>query len=165
MSMRVLLALSICFLSLVTSALAQSEPLQPGDNLQISVWQDPKLDRKVVVGPDGMISFPLAGHIKTTGMTPQASRKGSESSGCRRTIPGALDITVSLADVNKEAEALTTPRFFVTGEVQKPGPYVLRPGTSVVQAFALAGGLGIYAAPPADSSSPASSWRRFNFHL
>jgi polysaccharide biosynthesis/export protein len=143
--MRLFLALFV-FLGAATSALAQSEPLQPGDNLQISVWQDPKLDRKVVVGPDGMVSFPLAGHIKTTGMTPQDLEKALKDR-LQKNYSEQLDITVSLADVNKDSEALTTPRFFVTGEVQKPGPYVLRPGTSVAQGLALAGGLGLYAAP------------------
>ena len=80
-------------------AFAQSEPLQPGDTLQISVWQDPKLDRQVVVGPDGMISFPLAGHIKAGGITPQAS-KICCAHACRKTTPSKLDITVSLAAVN-----------------------------------------------------------------
>ncbi len=61
--MRALLALLFCCVFL-TSARAQVEPLHIGDSLQISVWQDPKLDRKVVVGPDGMVSFPLAGHLQ-----------------------------------------------------------------------------------------------------
>src|ERR1022692_3100824 len=71
MSMRALLAL-LFFCGFATAAIAQLEPLRAGDRLQISVWQDPKLDRFVIIGPDGMISFPLAGHIKASGMTSQA---------------------------------------------------------------------------------------------
>src|ERR1035437_4523325 len=52
----------------------------------------------------------------------------------------------ALADVNKDEEAETKPRVYVTGEVQKPGPYILRPSTNVVQALTQAGGPGIYAA-------------------
>ena len=55
----------VVFLRFLTTAIAQLEPLHAGDSIQISVWQDPKLDRMVVVGPDGMISFPLAGHIQS----------------------------------------------------------------------------------------------------
>jgi len=142
--MRVLLAVLFCC-GFFTSAFAQIEPLRPGDTVQISVWQDPKLDRKVVVGPDGMISFPLAGHLKAGGLTPQALEDALKAR-LKKNYSGDLDITVSLADVNKDAEALTTPRFFVTGEVQKPGPYVLRQGTNIVQGLAQAGGLGLYAA-------------------
>ncbi len=58
---------------------------------------------------------------------------------------GTLDITVSLLATNKIDEE-QKPRFFVTGEVNKPGPYLLRSGTSVVQAIAMAGGLGQFAA-------------------
>jgi protein involved in polysaccharide export with SLBB domain len=57
------------FIGLVTLAgLAQAQQpryvLQPGDTLDISVLQDPTLNRKIVIGPDGTISFPLAGHIR-----------------------------------------------------------------------------------------------------
>lgn len=142
--MRVLLAL-LFFCSFLTSASAQLEPLRAGDTLLISVWQDPKLDRKIVVGPDGMISFPLAGHLKAGGLTPQELENAIRSR-LQKNYSEKLDITVALADVNKDEEAATKPRVYVTGEVQKPGPYLLRPGTSVMQAIAQAGGLGIYAA-------------------
>ena len=142
--MRVLLAL-LFFCGFLTSAVAQVEPLRAGDVLQISVWQDPKLDRKVVVGPDGMISFPLAGHIKAGGMTPQ-QLEDVLVGRLQKNYTGQLDVTVSLADVNKDEEAESKPRVYVTGEVLKPGPYILRPRTSVMQAIAQAGGLGPYAA-------------------
>ena len=38
------------------------------------------------------------------------------------------------------------PRFFVTGEVSRPGPYIIRTRTTVLQAIAMAGGLGPFAA-------------------
>ena len=142
--MRVVAAI-LFFFTLMTGAFAQTEPLRPGDKVQISVWQDPKLDRTVVVGPDGMIAFPLAGHVNTSGMTPQALENVLKER-LQKNYSGQLDITVSLNDINKDSEALTTPRFFVTGEVQKPGPYLLRNGTTIVQGIALAGGLSIYAA-------------------
>ena len=142
--MRVVLAL-LFTLGLLTSALAQVEPIQPGDKLQISVWQDPKLDRTVVVGPDGNISFPLAGHIKTTGMTPQKLEDALKQR-LQKNYSEPLNITVSLAEVNANAIALTTPRVYVMGEVQKPGPYTLRSDTTIAQALAQAGGLGLYAA-------------------
>jgi polysaccharide export outer membrane protein len=142
--MRVLLAILFSCVFL-TSASAQLEPLRAGDTILITVWQDPKLDRKVVIGPDGMISFPLAGHIKAGGMTPQALESALKSR-LQKNYSGELDVTVSLGDVNKEQEAETKPRFFVTGEVQKPGPYLLTQATNVVQALTQAGGLGIFAA-------------------
>lgn len=143
--MRVLLA--VLFLGgFLTSAFAQLEPIHPADTLQITVWQDPKLDRKIVVGPDGMISFPLAGHIKAGGLTTKELEEALKAR-LKKNYSGELDINVTLGDINKDEEANYKPRVFVTGEVQKPGPYILRPKTDVVQALAQAGGLGIFAAP------------------
>jgi len=142
--MRVVFAL-LFTVGLLTSALAQVQPIQPGDSLQISVWQDPKLDRTVVVGPDGSIAFPLAGHINTTGMTPQ-KLEDTLKERLQKNYSEPLNITVSLAAVNANAIALTTPRVYIMGEVQKPGPYTLRTDTTIAQALAQAGGLGLYAA-------------------
>ena len=38
------------------------------------------------------------------------------------------------------------PKIFVTGEILRPGPYNVRQATTLVQAIALAGGLGPFAA-------------------
>jgi polysaccharide biosynthesis/export protein len=142
--MRMLLGL-LLFCGFLTSAAAQIAPLQPGDSIHISVWQDPKLDRQLVVGPDGMISFPLAGHIKAAGLTPQAL-ENTLRRRLQKNYTSRLDITVSLAAINKDAENASQPRIYITGEVLKPGPYVIRPNTNVMQALALAGGLGPFAA-------------------
>ena len=141
--MRIFFAL-LFFGGFLTSAVAQ-EPLRPGDVLQISVWQDPKLDRRVVIGPDGMISFPLAGHLRAGGMTAQALENALKAR-LQKNYTGALDVTVSLNDVNQNSEAENKPRIYVTGEVLKPGPYFVKPAINVMQAIALAGGLGPFAA-------------------
>jgi polysaccharide biosynthesis/export protein len=142
--MRVMLAL-LFFCAFLTSATAQVEPLHTGDTLQISVWQDPKLNRQVVVGPDGMISFPLAGHIRAAGLTTQQLESALRRR-LQKNYNTRLDITVSLAALNKEEAALTKPRVYITGEVLRPGPYVILKDTTVIQALALAGGLAPFAA-------------------
>ena len=143
--MRGYLSLVLLFCALATNAFAQSEPLQPGDTLQISVWQDPKLDRQVVIAPDGMISFPLAGHIKAAGITTQALENLLRAR-LRKNYTERLDITVSLAAVNPSEALETKPRVYITGEVLKPGPYPAKPAIDIAQAIALAGGLSPFAA-------------------
>ena len=128
-----------------TGAFAQSEPLQPGDTIQISVWQDPKLDRQVVIAPDGMISFPLAGHLKAEGLTTQALENLLRAR-LRKNYSERLDITVSLAAVNPTDVIETKPRVYISGEVLKPGTYPLKPPITIAQAIALAGGLSPFAA-------------------
>ena len=97
-----------------------------------------------MVGPTGLISFPLAGQLKAGGLTPQALEKALRSK-LRDKYTGSLDITVSLIATTKQDDE-QKPRFYVTGEVNKPGPYVLRAGTTVMQAIAMSGGLGQFAA-------------------
>ena len=143
--MRVLLA--ICFLcSLLVPALARENTLNPGDTLQITVWQDPKLNRTVVVAPDGTIGFPLAGHLKAAGRTPEQLENALRER-LSKNYTGKLDITVSLATVNQQEQAELKPKVYVTGEVLRPGPYIIQPpSTTVIQAITLAGGLGPFAA-------------------
>lgn len=143
--MRVVLALCFIVFGFVSAAFAQADPIQSGDTLQISVWQDPKLDRQVVVGPDGMISFPLAGHIKASGITTQALENLLRGR-LQKNYTGKLDITVSLAAVNQDENSANKPRVYVSGEVLKPGPYSLKPPIDVAQAISLAGGLSPFAA-------------------
>ena len=92
--MRAVLAF-LFLMALGTGAFAQLEPLHPGDTITITVWQDPKLDRKLVIGPDGMISFPLAGHIKAGGMTTSALENALKSR-LQKNYSGDLDVTVAL---------------------------------------------------------------------
>ncbi|RMF96724.1 MAG: sugar ABC transporter substrate-binding protein, partial [Candidatus Schekmanbacteria bacterium] len=44
------------------------------DVLDIFVWNNPDLSRKVTVRPDGMISLPLVNDVKAKGLTPMALR-------------------------------------------------------------------------------------------
>ena len=142
-SMRVLLVL-LFFCGFLTNAVAQ-EPLHPGDSVSITVWQDPNLNRTVVVGPDGMIGFPLVGQIKAGGLTPQALENLLRNR-LQKNYTGELDVSVALAAVNREAEDETRPRVYITGEVLRPGPYFTKPRINMMQAIALAGGLSPFAA-------------------
>ena len=142
--MRILLAL--LFLGgFATAALAQT--IKSGDSLSISVLQDPKLDRQVIVDPRGQIAFPLAGHIRARGLTPQAV----ENIIKERVKPNyneALYVTVAFVSAAKPdiPEEDLKPKIFITGEVIRPGSYVVRQKTTLMQAISLAGGLGPFAA-------------------
>jgi polysaccharide export outer membrane protein len=140
--MRALLA-ALFFCGFLTTADAQA--LRPGDSVHISVWQDPKLDQTVIIGPDGTFGFPLAGHIRAGGLSPQAIESELRTR-LQKNYTGPLDITVSLVGVNKDDEDSTKPRVYITGEVLRPGPVIIKPRIDLMQAIALAGGLGPFAA-------------------
>ena len=144
LSMRILMIL-LCLGIWVSGAKAQT--LKVGDNLSISVLQDPKLDRNVVVDPSGEIAFPLAGHIRARGLTPQALENILRAKLQPNYKDDHLDITVAVANSPKDIpEDDLKPKIFITGEVVRPGSYIVRQPTTLMQAIALAGGVGPYAA-------------------
>ena len=110
----------------------------------ISVYQDPKLDRQVLIGPTGMISFPLAGQIKAGGLTPDALANVIKSR-LRGKFTEEPDVTVSLVSAKIIEEDLK-PKVFITGEVLRPGPFVMRTKLDLMQAIAVAGGFSPFAA-------------------
>ena len=106
------------------------------DVLEIAVWREPDLSRTMPVRPDGKIAMPLVGEIEAAGLTPnelQAKVKAGLS-------PYVKDVavTVMVREVNG-------PRFYVLGEVPRPGGFPLRGSLTVTQALALAGGKGEFA--------------------
>jgi polysaccharide biosynthesis/export protein len=142
--MRILFVL-VCLALGATAAHAQT--LKTGDSLSITVLQDPKLDRNVVVDPSGQIAFPLAGHIRARGLTPQALEKILIARLKDNYKDDHLDVTVAVANSPKDIpEEDLKPKIFITGEVTRPGPYVVRQKTTLMQAISLAGGVGPYAA-------------------
>ena len=58
--MRILLFL-VLLLGCANATQAHAQALQPGDVVTISVYQDPKLDRQVLIGPTGHDFIPLGG--------------------------------------------------------------------------------------------------------
>ena len=136
-------ALIVFALFLCSAAVAREGPytLQAGDKLEISVWQDPSLNRAVIIAPDGMLSFPLVGHIRAAGMTVQSLEKElAKRLGKNYQTPPQVTVTLS------EVTATGASQVFITGEVNKPGPYPIASGMTVMQAIALSGGFGRFAA-------------------
>ena len=128
-----------------TASVADAQTLKSGDSLSISVMQDSKLDRSVIIDPSGQIAMPLAGHIQASGLTPQALENVIKNRLRSNYKDESLDVSVGLTNAAIPEEDLK-PKVFITGEVLRPGSYVVRQKTTLMQAIALAGGLGPYAA-------------------
>lgn len=107
------------------------------DVLDINVWKEPELSRaSVAVRPDGMISMPLIGVIKVSGLTlPQI--QGTLTERFKRYLSVA-QVTVTVADIKSKV-------VYVTGEVNKPGVYSLVAPIGVFQLIIKAGGLTPFA--------------------
>ena len=145
---RHLLAWLIAGLCVAGPAQAQTEIagdwlLAPGDRIDISVLEDPSLNRQALVRPDGKISMPLAGAIAVAGLTPEAVQ-GLIRRRLAKDFIEPPNVTVSLIALGIEDE----PAFYVLGEVARPGRFTFDEETpvTVLQALALAGGLEVFAA-------------------
>lgn len=108
----------------------------PDDLLDISVWKEDTLQRKVVVRPDGKISFPLIGEIMAMSISAGDLQK-EITQRLRKFIPDPV-ITVVV-------EKVSSNKIYVIGEVKSSGQYQVGQYLDVVQALALAGGLTAYA--------------------
>jgi polysaccharide export outer membrane protein len=108
----------------------------PGDVVEISVWKDESLSRELVVPPDGVISFPLIGDIKTEFMTVGALRKK---------VSKLLAVYIPDATVTVILKELNSLRAYVIGKVNKPGQYAISLDTTVMQILSIAGGLNPFA--------------------
>jgi polysaccharide export outer membrane protein len=145
--MRMIGVLACLGLLAVSATAALAQTLKPGDTLSITVLQDSKLDRTVTVDPGGKVAFPLAGHIRASGLTPEAFENILKSKLKSNYKDDNLDVTGAGASAPKDIpEEDLKPRIYITGEVLRPGPYVVRQKTTLMQAISLAGGVGTYAA-------------------
>ncbi len=98
-----------------------------------------------MIDPSGQIAMPLAGRIRAGGITPQALENIIKQRLKNNYKDESLDVTVALTNSSVPEEDLK-PKVFITGEILRPGSYVVRQKTTLMQAIALAGGLGPYAA-------------------
>jgi len=116
--------------------LAPEYRIAPGDVVQVFVWREADLSCEVRVRTDGNLTVPLIGDLLAVGKTPR--ELAAELGQALAQYVNSPVVTVTL----KESSAL---RFFVLGEVDKPGEYPLLGRTTVMQALALAGGFREYA--------------------
>jgi len=100
------------------------------DVLEISVYNEPDLNKTIRVSPEGTISFPLLGNIPVIGLTAKEleAKIADMLSGDFLLNP---QVTVFIREYSKVS---------VLGQVQKSGAYELKSGTTIIHAIALAGG-------------------------
>ncbi|MBL1264880.1 polysaccharide biosynthesis/export family protein [Methylomicrobium sp. RS1] len=129
---------SLLWLSHPLFALADdSYRLNPGDRLEITVWEEEKLKQEIVVLPDGTISFPLVRqHVTAAGKTTD------ELVGTLRSLLGQF---IADAEINVRLLSAEGNKIYVTGEVSHPGSFVMTSPTNIMQALSMAGGLTEFA--------------------
>jgi len=108
----------------------------PEDVLRISVWENRDLTLDLVVRPDGNISMPLIQDVMAEGRT---------AVELAEQIQQKLTAFIKEPQVSVIVLQINAPKFYVIGNVVRPGTYPLRGETSVLQALSLAGGFTQFA--------------------
>ncbi|MGH1454765.1 MAG: polysaccharide biosynthesis/export family protein [Paracoccaceae bacterium] len=130
---RIFAACAIVFM-FNTPLAAQTLPrmgLLPGETVMVDVYARPELTGERMIDAAGQIAIPLAGRIDAQGLTaPELESKIIES------------LRKSGLDQNPAVTVTATKRLdvYVDGAVSNPGAYPWRPGLTVAQVMALAGG-------------------------
>lgn len=146
----VFLGLVAWFLAAAAPVVAQTDGyrIQPGDRLEVSVLEDPSLNRQVLVRPDGRISLPLAGTLDAAGQSPEALQAAVRARLSREFVE-APTITVSLVALGQPALGEVAAGFasiYVLGQVGSPGRFDVALPIDVLQMLAIAGGPSPFAA-------------------
>jgi polysaccharide export outer membrane protein len=112
---------------------ASTYRISPGDQLQIYVWGDERLQRQLNVLPDGTFAFPLAGTIMAAGHTPNEIEATLSKLLAPQYKGVDQQVTVSVV-------APAGMQYSVIGKVRSPGNFTPTRYVNVLNALAQAGG-------------------------
>ena len=102
------------------------------DSVTVSVWGQDNLTRQVTVDSEGYIHYPLINKIKSAGLTINELQE-KLSVGLSRYYVNP-DVTINPVELSGQ-------RYFVLGEVYKPGKFILNNQISILEAVSFAGGM------------------------
>jgi polysaccharide export outer membrane protein len=109
-----------------------------GDVLEVFVWRNQQLSRKVTVRPDGKISLPLIQDLQAEGLTALQLRDQIT----HRFIQYVQNPTIAVI-----VSQIMSYKISVLGKVLKPGVYPITTRTTLLEALSLAGGFTQWANP------------------
>src|SRR5262249_34749228 len=108
----------------------QAYKIGVGDELEVKFFYAPELNDRMQVAPDGTISVMFAPHTRAAGLT---------SDELTEKLKRKLKGHVKQPDMMVVVRTYGSQRFFVGGEVTKPGPFQLNGSETVLQALNEAG--------------------------
>jgi len=108
------------------------------DVLRIYTWNQGNLSGDFIVRPDGMISMPLIGDVQASDRSPEQLGKEIE----QKMKDGKILLD---PNVNVQISQVHSKKFFIEGEVNRPGDYDLVVPTTVMEGLVKAGGFRDFA--------------------
>lgn len=137
--MRVLAMTGFIFLAMMMSSPVPAQGsagpyrINPGDEVEVLVWGDERLQRTVRVLPDGTFAFPLVGQVPAAGKLPGDLEK-IISAGLKAQYRGEVpSVTVSVKNPSGF-------QFSVIGKVKSPGAFTPGRYVNALEALSIAGG-------------------------
>jgi len=109
----------------------------PEDVLAVRFWRENDFSGDVVVRPDGKVSMLLVNDIQAAGLTPDEFRT-AVTKAATKFFTEEPTVSVAVRQINSR-------KVYIQGGVGKPGPYPLNSNLTILQLFAMAGGLSEYA--------------------
>tara|TARA_R110000787_G_scaffold76726_1_gene169055 strand:+ start:10617 stop:11192 length:576 start_codon:yes stop_codon:yes gene_type:complete len=145
-----MLCLALALSVVAQGAQAQGYQVKAGDTLRIEVLEDSSLNRTVLVAPDGRISIPQAGTLSVRGQSVEAIQNNltQRLASNFASTPNVFVSIEQLAERRERAAPAPDPviAIYVMGEIGNPGKLDVKPGTNVLQMFAIMGGFTNFAA-------------------
>ena len=100
------------------------------DILEVRVWREADLSGSVRVRPDGKITLPLVGDVQASGLTPSELQKKAAEAFAQ--VLNAPQVIISVLSVQSK-------KYYVSGQVERSGPFPLVTPTTVLEAMSLCG--------------------------
>jgi polysaccharide export outer membrane protein len=108
----------------------------PEDILKIIVWREPDFSGLYTVHSDGKVTLPLAGDVQAGGLTAEEIQKNVTTSLSKLVVKPNVTVTV---------QQVLSQKYYMDGEVGRPGEYQLTAPLTVLEAISIAGGLREFA--------------------
>jgi polysaccharide export outer membrane protein len=107
--------------------------INPGDELEVLVWGDDRLQRDVRVLPDGTFGFPLVGQVHAAGRLPTELAQNIAVALQPEYKGPVPQVTVTVKDPSGY-------QFSVIGKVKSPGSFTPGRYVNALEAISIAGG-------------------------
>jgi polysaccharide export outer membrane protein len=126
----------------------------PEDLLFIRVWREPDFSLPVAVRPDGKITMPLIGEVRASGQSPLQLTAA---------LKELLTQYLNKPDVNVFVTEVRSKKFYIDGEVNRPGSFALVTPLTVLEALSRGGGFREFANTRKIRVLRGGEVRRFNY--
>ena len=112
--------------------------INPGDEIEVYVWGEERLQRVIRVLPDGTMAMPLVGQLNAQGLLPEQLQDAISKRLAGQYRGAVPQVTVSV----RNPSGL---QFSVVGKVRSPGAFTPGRYVNLLEALTLAGGAAEFA--------------------